>query len=222
MKAGIYIKFCCAIFACVLAAGCAVPSYSVKTWKFKGSRGYTSVPSRSVKVVFNDLPDGLSLDRSGEILRISDEFSGRYKIVGAVLIKPKFTPPDLRLRQMLWYVPLDRSRHSAARRVFCAAQAPFRALTLGLWNIVPLNYPCFASYPKEGNKNLGVQLKNLKKAAARLGGNLVVVAKVENVLQVDKKPVGEGKAEVEPVPVVRLFAFVLRDAELQGVKAAKR
>ena len=58
------------------------------------------------------------------------------------------------------------------RKAVCYWQAPLEWVSLGLWSIVPLSYPCFPSQPYLSKNELIVDVQNAAKAA---GADVVVL-----------------------------------------------
>ncbi len=120
------------------------------------------------------LPDGLALE-DGK-LRI--DAVERYEILGEVTVHRSASPSEVRILTAWLHAPMHVSAGDA-RRIYCGAQTPFRLVTLGIWTIfVPLNYPCFVTYPESTGVAMAIHVGEIRRAATVLGGNLALVLQV--------------------------------------------
>lgn len=70
------------------------------------------------------------------------------------------------------------------REIFCKAQTPFRILTLSLWYLVPLDWPCFQGIG-QGEENTAWHLSKIRRAASAMGANLLVIAGTTDISYVN-------------------------------------
>ena len=103
-----------------------------------------------------------------------------------------------------WYYPMH-DQEGSFRPAWCAWQAPLRAVTLGLWSLfVPLNYACVLSESPDGH----VHERELRRMAAAMGGNLVVVASTDGTT-LRRSGAGVGNY----LDATKVQAYVLVDQE---------
>lgn len=130
-------------------------------------------PDYNVRVVQGKLPEGLSISENGSKIVVSSSHEKEFEVLGLV----KSSRDMDFVRDYFWYAPLHE-KHAGFRTDYCKAQAPLKAITLGLWFFVPLYYPCFPTYPSD--ENMGNHVQELKRAAYLMGANLLVLAQVSD------------------------------------------
>lgn len=151
-----------------------------------------------IRVVGGRMPAGISLSEESRLLTIDEAASSRYTVIGSAVS----TVPASGYTALYWYYPMH-DREGSFRPAFCSWQAPLRAVTFGLWSLfVPLNYACLVDESPDGQ----VHLRELKRMAAAMGGNLVVVASVTDVVAH-----GEDAATGNYLDSVQVHAYVLLD-----------
>jgi hypothetical protein len=162
----------------------------------------------AVEVHQGALPEGLAL--RGSTLEVSPAQAGRYAVVASLSSAHATSAMASYAASTWWYVTLH-DRHSRGRDAFCKAQLPLRVLTLGIWSLFsPTSWPCQVVYPTDEDENLRVHLQELKRAAASLGANLVVVTRVSDETQLAGSLHGTQSYRVGAVEV---HAFAVIDRE---------
>lgn len=167
-------------FALLTLAACAAPRFQVRLHPLSEAKGppRSAASPSAVQLISGELPEGLVWREAGRTLLVRRGYEERYQLLGTMTSIIPYAPQELQLRNLFWRVPLHVV-HSRSRDRYCAAQAPLRALTLGAWDLVPFNYPCFVQYPSTLEKSLDLHIEALKAAAAALGANLLVLGAVE-------------------------------------------
>jgi hypothetical protein len=128
-----------------------------------------------VRVIQGKLPKGLSFNEKYSELKIDEQYEDTFQIIGTITSKHE---PGSSLRDWLWYTPLHEGVHSDLRINYCKAQSPLKSITLGLWALVPLYYPCTGGFPSDRVENLSIHIKELKRTATEMGANLVILADI--------------------------------------------
>jgi hypothetical protein len=164
-------------------SGCYVPPYrtSIQHTGAAGTKRDAEVTARArelpwestydVQIFESALPDGLQGADGGRRIEIKPGFEDRWEVLGEV--ESAFRYPDewdLGWAAGFWTVPMHQ-QHSRERDTYCKVQAPLRAITLSLWNLVPFSWACFPKYPD----NDLVHRQELKRAASAMGGDTVVL-----------------------------------------------
>lgn len=154
-----------------------------------------------IRVLVGSTPDGIQLKEGGSKIAIEPELASRYTVLGSAESKAGNINPGLLL---FWWVPPHDSE-GTFRKVWCAWQAPFRALTLGvLWKMVPFDWGC-------GPRNTGdvaLHERELRRMARAMGGNLVIVTG-----NIDRTYVNGAGVEVGRTAGIGMRAYVLKDTQ---------
>ncbi len=124
-----------------------------------------------VQVVAGSLPKGLALSENNTTLAVGRGFEDRYEVVGAVEADFTQVAQSAVGRNVFWTFDYEETW----RKALCYPQVPLKLLTLSMWNIVPLQYPCFASVPGDPLDRRAALIERLKRGGKALGANLVVV-----------------------------------------------
>lgn len=93
-----------------------------------------------------------------------------YDVLGTVLVEEK-SKNSLAWRNVYWVNDFE----SRNRYTYCAVQAPFKAITLGLWNVLPPAWFCMAANPDSSNSRLKYMLPYVRRASAAMGGDTAVL-----------------------------------------------
>jgi hypothetical protein len=154
-----------------------------------------------IRVLVGSTPPGIQLEDGGSRIAIDAEQASRYTVLGTATSKAGNVNPSLLL---FWYVPPHDSE-GKFRKVWCAWQAPFRALTLGVfWKMVPFDWGC-------GPRNTGdpsLHERELRRMARAMGGNLVIVTG-----SIDRTYLNAAGAEVGRTQAIGMRAYVLKDGQ---------
>jgi hypothetical protein len=126
---------------------------------------------KGVKAYLNKFPEGLTINEEGAFV-IKDE--EKYELLGKVYTYLDNETSASYIFGNFYRYPEDQGW----RRYYCYWQDPITWLTLGLWNAMPLYYPCFTSesnipHDKLMRKRRIIQM--LKKITKAAGGDLVVI-----------------------------------------------
>lgn len=125
-----------------------------------------------VQIFAGQLPAGLDLTEGGTKITVAEGYSGQYEILGTV--ESDYTQA---LRGAIWKnIYWTWNYDEGWRKGLCWPQAPLKAVTLGLWNLLPWAWPCMATVPSEEKDRQKAHLGQLKKLAAAMGGNMVVIS----------------------------------------------
>jgi|GEM_PF-5057496 len=128
-----------------------------------------------VRVIQGKLPKGLSFNEKHSELKIAEQYEDTFQLLGTITSAHDSSSA---LRDWLWYTPLHEGVHGGFRVNYCKAQSPFKTVTLGLWALVPLYYPCTGGFPSDRVENLSIHVKELKRTAAEMGADLVILADI--------------------------------------------
>jgi hypothetical protein len=132
----------------------------------------------AVDLYLNSVPEGLELE--GTTLKVRPGQQDRYTILGTVKSEHETSAIGATARGAFWYETMHE-QHSRARDIFCKVQTPLRTLTLGAWWLLsPTSWPCWVTYPLDSKSNLELHAQELRRAAAAMGANMVVVAGVHD------------------------------------------
>jgi len=147
------------IVAFVFAVGCATPNYRSLDYTTSKDRSTINRVShdehsgnieftdevRAIKVYTKSPPEGLDV-KSGSVdptLELSGSAKSRYEIVSFFeLTFPYIT--DFIMNNAEWWF-YDYRPEENWKRYYCYPQTVLSWITLTLWNIVPLKYPCNVS-----------------------------------------------------------------------------
>lgn len=164
-------------------------------------------PNLPVKVYQNDLPKGITLKGKGIVT--SKSFDRKFSYVGEVTSKQAYWDSNMSTnRGMFWYIPLN-DNHNSFRRTACAVQAPLKAITLGIWNIVPTNWPCWGRYSKSA-ENLELHHTELKRAARALDGDIVVIVSTKSKSSFLQTQDGYRVSAYKDEGIMKMTGFVFK------------
>jgi hypothetical protein len=99
----------------------------------------------------------------------------QYEVLGSVFVE-ELTPGAMSLRNALWYQQFE----SRGLFGYCVWQMPLKILTLSLWNIVPLAWPCIAGNPSSAADRLAYLLPYARRVTAEMGGDTAVLVGTES------------------------------------------
>lgn len=128
--------------------------------------------------VVRDAPlDGVESDARGRPV-VPLQTMGRYRYLGEIESARARSYTSQAFASVLW-MPEMHETTAPALRAMCWAQAPLRALTLGVWSVLaPTSWPCFALYDREDEMHVA----ELKRAAFAMGANTLLMKDQEDEL----------------------------------------
>lgn len=171
------------LYAPLQLAACATmpPAVHVKTigrvqpaWEQRVSKLAThprklAEQAETVAVYLGALPTGLSLAPDGSLL-LSPGAQRKYQLLGEIRAD-YHSHTNEGWKNVLW-----TWEHKSQRRdALCAVQAPLKLLTLGLWNILPIAWPCMAEVPDEPHLRRRDLVDGIKRGTKALGGDFAVL-----------------------------------------------
>lgn len=127
---------------------------------------------RHVRMLIGTTPEGIGLAEGGTQIVVAPGYEDRYAVLGSATSEMPF----VRLQALFWYASMHDSEGTFLP-AWCSWQAPLRVLTLGLWSLVPLNYPCFPSDDPDPR----LHAVELRRMASAMGGNLVIIVESKSV-----------------------------------------
>ena len=158
-------------------AGCASINYaprvvSVGTGEYRDTRGLdekaanvSAAEAARVKVYFDGLPDGMT-SQNGKL--VWDP--ARYEVVGRVGVTIK--NPGFANVGWGFY---DYAQDQSWRKAYCWWQVPLSWLTIGIWAILPLYYPCWVLPESDPAVRKDRIVQSVRRAAYALGADVVVM-----------------------------------------------
>ncbi len=156
-----------------------------------------------VMVVSGQFPEGLTLMEQGTKVVVASGYEQKYQILGDV--EADFFKGVSQFRSLLWtYDYKDNWRQN-----YCLVQAPFKLVTLGIWTLLPIAWPCVASAPSDPLDRKQALIEDLKKATKALGGNLLILSGSTD-LQVTTLDRYGSNLGTKLTPQVGLRGFALR------------
>ena len=97
--------------------------------------------------------DGTWTDATGKLV-VPTETLGRYRYLGEVESERERSSVSQAYASILWMPPMHETT-GAGLRALCWAQAPLRAVTLGVWAVLaPTSWPCFAIYGNDDTRHV--------------------------------------------------------------------
>jgi hypothetical protein len=126
----------------------------------------------NVEIFGGKMPEGLELTEEGSKIVVAPGFENRYQVLGTVESDYSKKINSAILKNLYWTWDYEETW----RKALCWPQAPLKALSLGIWVLVPTAWPCFAKIPGEEEERQKAHLVQLKKLTAAMGGNLVVLS----------------------------------------------
>lgn len=133
-----------------------------------------SVDVSGVRVVVGSPPDGLELADNGFKLIVKDGYQSAYQVLGTVHVAYLRDLENAIVRNLFWTWNYEQSW----RKVLCYPQVPLKILTLGIWYIVPTEYPCLAVVPSNEHDREADLVTALRRGAKVMGGNLVFLSRL--------------------------------------------
>ncbi len=126
----------------------------------------------AVTVYSGKLPQGLELTESGSKLIVEKGFESHFQVLGTA--ESDFTKGlgSGTLNNLFW----TWNYKEGWRKALCYWQVPLKIATIGVWNLIPLQYPCIATLPSQEKDRQKVHLANLRSLAVAMGGNMVVLS----------------------------------------------
>ena len=94
----------------------------------------------------------------------------QYEILGSVRVD-QHTDNEIGVRNWIWFNHFE----SPGRFGYCVWQTPLKMVTLGLWNIVPLAWPCSGGNPSDAAERLEYLSRYARRVAAEVGGDTVLM-----------------------------------------------
>ena len=129
-----------------------------------------------VRVVRDAPLDGVGTDARGNPI-VPLQTMGRYRYLGEVESARGRSYTSQAFASVLW-MPEMHETTAPAVRAMCWAQAPLRALTLGIWSVLAPTSPCFALYDRADD----MHVSELKRAAFAMGANTLLMKDEEDEL----------------------------------------
>ena len=126
----------------------------------------------NVTIYAGKFPAGISLAEAGSKVVVEKEHEGEFIVLGAIETDYSANMSEAYLRNLFWTWNYDETW----RKWVCWPQAPLKLITLSLWNIVPTAWPCGAKIPSEEKDRQKAHYERLKRLAAAMGGNMVMVS----------------------------------------------
>lgn len=165
---------------------------------------------RHVRMLIGTTPEGIGLVEGGTQIAVAPGYEDRYAVLGSATSELPF----VRLQAIFWYASMHDSEGTFLP-AWCSWQAPLRALTLGLWSLVPLSYPCFPSVDPDPR----LHAIELRRMASAMGGNLVIIVESKSIRVSNQY--GSAIAQHDDVSMT---AFVLSDkgASASGTPSTER
>ena len=190
--------------ALLLLAGCASANFSGDATRVGASSGnfdedlapVSRAAATRVRVFVGQFPDGIAW-KDGAI-SITDR--DRWKLVGRVA-----ATMDSPGESMLWFY--DYPEDEAWRKAYCYPQVPLVWFTCSAWWLVPAYWPCFVWETNSGSDIASRKrriVQTLRRGAARLGGNVLVVSSLGSMHLLGPPLSRQGQASGGP-PVGELL-----------------
>jgi hypothetical protein len=212
--------------------GCATvyPKVSVKTFgdvDLRKDQNLSELAQRAeivpeIRVLQGALPEGISIEEDNSKIIVQPGFESRYTILGTVesdYTKEVFTKSGESSGGLLRSYLLTSTYDETWRKVLCYPQAPFKLLTLGVWNLfVPLAWPCFRK-GVGADELVAVHIEYLKKGAKALGANTVIITHSGTLTTVSGNQYGVSTS-IAPNASLTGFAFIDRGAEARAPNEA--
>lgn len=130
--------------------------------------------AEDVHILIGRLPEGMHIVEERLVVDAK-----RYEILGAVRAVPEGT---IAANLGIWFY--DYNEGEDWRDGYCAWQVPLSWLTLGLWAFVtPFHYPCKITSGQSDPRRDNI-LRALRRGTKALGGNLVVVTGIGDLVTV--------------------------------------
>jgi hypothetical protein len=161
--------------AAILALGCASTTFATKIESIgefrdpaplvEQARQMSNADAVGVKAYMGgNYPEGISFQDSKIIADPS-----RFQLLGAVEARQN----DGLLAGLGWWI-YDYREDERWRVGYCAWQVPLGWVTVGLWGLVPIHYPCGVLQGTEEDRRAEI-VRTLQKATKSLGGDVLVV-----------------------------------------------
>lgn len=185
------------VLAFILLTGCAHYNYDARIEHLGEYRDSTPAEenfekmeekeAKGIKVFIGTPPKGLIIKDD----KLTSEDAGKYQVISKILIK--------HYDDLIFYPYHEDEKW---KRTYCGVQQPLVILTLFIWRIVPIYYPCWVG---EGNSGEEVAARRkriinaMKKAAKAAGGNAVVITAMgdlETVYSNQNKVVAKSTKEM--------------------------
>jgi len=176
-------------------------------------------PVDQVEVVAGTLPTGLALEENGTKLVASAGGQADFEVLGEVEVDFAPMVQGAFFRNFYW----TWGYGEGWRKGLCYPQAPLKLLTLGLWTILPLAWPCMASAPGDATERERALVKSIKHGVAAMGGNLAVVV---NSGQMSYVTISGGRysatGTVNTIKKTSLRAFAVRQRSRRDVRPTQQ
>lgn len=123
-----------------------------------------------VEVVAGVIPKGLDVTEGGSKIMVAPGYEGQFEVLGTVESDYMKGNSMAFLKNFYW----TWNYEEGWRKGLCWPQAPLKAVTLGLWNMLPWSWPCMATMPDETGRQKD-HIAAIKRVAAAMGADLVVL-----------------------------------------------
>lgn len=125
-----------------------------------------------VRVIDGSIPEGITLTEQGSQISVAKSHQARYRVLGAVNAKVTW-PENYFYRNVYW---TTGDYQSTWQKALCWPQAPLKLLTLGIWNIVPISWPCWMiGESRDEAQRTAMLIHGLTIGVSEMGGNLLLI-----------------------------------------------
>ncbi len=130
-----------------------------------------------VKVYNGIMPEGLELAEQGHKLVVVAGYENKYQVLGSV--SSGFNKDAYAGFKSTYWTPSFHGKDTW-RKGLCYPQAPLKLLTLGIWNLVPLAWPCMSQMPTDETERKSLMINSMAKGAKEFGANILIVTGSES------------------------------------------
>ncbi|MBL7716659.1 MAG: hypothetical protein JNL01_14435 [Bdellovibrionales bacterium] len=117
------------------------------------------------------LPEGFALSDDDKSVQVKPEYRANYQFMGEIESDFMKVDGSEYFQNWLWVPEYTDSW----RNVYCGAQAPLKALTLGTYSYMPTFWVCNTALPSDEDSRLESHMANLKKMATVMDGDVVIL-----------------------------------------------
>lgn len=110
-----------------------------------------------------------------------------YEILGSVRVD-QHTDNEIGVRNWIWFNHFE----SPGRFGYCVWQTPLKMVTLGIWNIVPLAWPCGGGNPSDPAERLEYLSRYARRVAAEMGGDTMLMIETHSGARLERTGVAMG------------------------------
>ncbi len=132
-----------------------------------------------VRILEGTIPEGITLSDNGNMITIEEGYRDRYETLGAA--EAQIVWPDGYFFQNVYWTTADYQE--SWRFALCWPQAPLKLLSMGIWNLVPISWPCWmVGEQRNENERRKILMDGLAKAVKVMGGNLLLITGYGNTV----------------------------------------